>query len=60
MLASSLRALHRCGRSIVRGLLAVVLELALLELLARHARTEDNIPMDEEWLSKVRLDTDHL
>lgn len=36
------------------------LALAVLELLACHARTKDGVPVHEEGLRKVALDTNNL
>lgn len=40
MLASTLRALHRCGRTIVRSLLAVVLEFVSGNIITLDRRCD--------------------
>ena len=40
--------------------LGLLLCPALLDVFARHARPEDGVPVDEERLREVGLDTDHL
>lgn len=34
--------------------------LPQLDIFPRHASAQDDIPMDEEWLGEVALDTNNL